>query len=147
MKTEYLHLRSGSALPACPLDRPYAAVVVLDEGVTEAWRAEVSTWLVDSGCVFMMAWGQDCSAWDDSVDTANIEAAGTGDIPEEQQVLTTWHSGEPLAQVFWFAQHAASHPSHEIERVLIIDVTKAARGPEVLRWFRKAVTFNQNDED
>jgi hypothetical protein len=43
----------------------------------------------------MMAWGRECSSWDDSVDWANIDKFGDSPIPDDECVVTTWHEDEP----------------------------------------------------
>ena len=75
---------------------PFRAVVAIEETVTQEWQSEVSRWLVESGCLYLMAWGNNCSSWDTSVDIANLEAFDYEDIPEVNFVMTTWHEDEPL---------------------------------------------------
>lgn len=96
--------------------------MVLQQPVSHEWRALVSAWLVRSGCLYMLAWGQDCSAWDDSVDWANVEAFEPAEIPDDQFVMTTWHDDQPLAEVFWFAEHCAHHPTVPLNVTLIVHV-------------------------
>jgi hypothetical protein len=86
----------------------------------------------------MMAWGRACSSWDDSVDEANLAAFDFGDIPDESFVMTTWHEGEPLEEVFWFAEHAAIHPMMELTRTIIVHITANAREVELLGAFQRA---------
>src|SRR3546814_2317896 len=69
---EYFHLRPGHSPPELH-GAPYRAVVIIEAPVTAEWRSLVSAWLVKSGCLYMMAWGPDCSLWDDSVDYARSE--------------------------------------------------------------------------
>lgn len=126
----YLHLPPDSDLP--PLDgQPFAAIVVIEADVTELWRCDVSRWLVEGGCRYMLAWGKGCGDWDDSVDEANEEAHAYDDIPDEAFVVTTWHDDEELEEVFWFAKHRAAHPSLQLDRVLIVHVAEAPREQEL----------------
>ncbi|MFN3932324.1 MAG: hypothetical protein ACK4JY_11300 [Brevundimonas sp.] len=122
MSVTYLHLPPGEEPPAIDALRPFKAVLVLDQAVSEEWQGRVSDWLVKSGCLYMMAWGTGCSSWDDSVDYANLSATDFGDMSDDQFVLTTWHDDEPLAATFWFAGHAAVHPTVPLSNVVIIDV-------------------------
>ena len=71
----------------------------------------------------MKAWGQDCSAWDDSVDHANLERFDYADIPEHARVMTTWHADESLAETFSFAVSCASLPDAELQHTLIVHVS------------------------
>lgn len=78
----YIHLRPGAALPAHAVPRPYRALVIIEDVVEPECRDTVSRWLVDTGCLSMSAWGRECSAWDDSVDQANLADFDFGDIPD-----------------------------------------------------------------
>lgn len=70
---EYLWLPPGAKPPerACS---PYRAIVAVEAAVEADWQAQVSDWLVRSGCRYMMAWGIECSGWDDAVDMATQPA-------------------------------------------------------------------------
>ena len=82
--------------------------------VNSEWRQTVSEWLVDQGCLYMMAHGDECSLWDDSVDIANLEAFDWNfdDIPEDKHVTTTWHENESLEEVFFSPRIALCHFHH-----------------------------------
>jgi hypothetical protein len=134
---EYLHLEPG-ATPS-PLDsRPFKAVVAVEADVSPQWQSLVSDWLVQSGCLYMMAWGQNCSSWDDSMDLANAKPFGLADIPEDQFVMTTWHSDEPLAEVFWFSKYTASHPTVDLDRTLLLHISPKRQEQEFLRSYDEA---------
>jgi hypothetical protein len=121
----YIHLAPGNPVPALGACAPFRAVVVVESRVTSEWQSTVSDWLVRSGCLYMMAWGLDCSSWDDSVDTSNAEAFDYGKIPDERFVVTTWHADEPLGEVFWFAKNCAFHPTIELSGTIIIRISPA----------------------
>ena len=118
----YVRVRDGNSLPDVSDLEPFKAIVIIEDGVTPAWQKTVSTWLVQSGCLFMMAWGHECSSWDDSVDYANLENVDYGDIPADQFVMTTWHADEALPEVFEFAKLHARHPKVELNDVLIVHI-------------------------
>lgn len=122
---KYVHLKPGADLPDVSRLRPFKAIVVVEESVTPEWQAKVSAWLISSGCLYMMAWGRECSSWDDSVDMANIEAFNCEDIPEISAVMTTWHENESLSEVFWFAKHSAEHPVLPLHNLVIVHVSAA----------------------
>ena len=96
---------------------------MIEESVTPEWQAQVSNWLVQSGCLFMMAWGKECSTWDNSVDFANLETFNFENIPDDKFVYTTWHEDEPLKEVFWFSKHSADHPEIEISSTLVLHIS------------------------
>lgn len=103
---------------------PWRVVVIAEMGVDPRWQAQVSTWMVRSGCLYMMAWGEDCSSWDDMVDWALIEEFHFEDIPEERFVMTTWHEGCALAEVFHFCKHSAFHHRIEIVRTVLLHIAQ-----------------------
>ena len=120
----YVHLAPGAPPPPLASQAPFYAILVIEEAVTPEWQAQVSAWLVQSGCLYMMAWGNGCSLWDDSVDMANLEAFDFGDIPANKDVMTTWHENEPLSEVFWFAKNSAFHPTVELEKTVILHISR-----------------------
>lgn len=92
----------------------------------------MSKWLVDADCLYMMAWGHECSLWDDAVDLANIDKFGLGEIPDRHFVMTTWHDRESLKEVFWFAKNSAfvADSSIEIAETLILHISRIEREQE-----------------
>jgi len=86
----------------------------------------------------MMAWGFNCSSWDDSVDIANIEQFKSADIPEDQFVMTTWHPDKPLSEAFWFCKNCASHPVVQLKRTVVIHVAGEEQEKELLTAYRDA---------
>ena len=97
-------------------------MVIVEMPVSPEWRDLASTWLVESGCRYMMAWGHECTLWDDSVDYANLKQFDYGDIPDDRFVMTTWHNNQPLSEGLWFAANAASHPDVALERLILIHI-------------------------
>jgi len=134
----YLQLPPGSALPALDHLAPFIAIVLSEEESSELWQAEVSRWLVASGCRYMLAWGKDCEAWHDMVEDAALEAFDYDEVPEEHTVLTTWHEDEEREEVFWFAKHRAAHPSHSFKATVILDISSASRKDEIEAEFAGA---------
>jgi hypothetical protein len=130
----YVRLSEGDTFPDLQHIRPLKAIVVVEENVSPEWRTSASEWLVEQGCLYMMAWGIDCSGWDDSVDWANIERFDYGDIPNEQFVLTTWHEREPLIEVFWFCRYAAMHDV-SLENAVIIHISRVNKAAEMVSLY------------
>lgn len=123
----YLQLQPGSELPEITHLKPFKCVVVVEEEVLPDEREAVSKWLVQSGCVFMMAWGKECSLWDDSVDIAKLAQFQYNEIPDESFVLTTWHEDETLKDVFWFAKHVAFHGEYENLNTLVLHISQTQK--------------------
>jgi len=121
---KYIYLAPEVELPEISYLEPFKAIVVVDSVVSSKWQAQVSSWLVDSGCRYMMAWGTDCSSWDDSVDFASLEAFNFQDTPEDRFVMTTWHSDDPLEEVFSYAKYSAQHPVLELKHLVIVHITQ-----------------------
>lgn len=111
--------------------------VVIQAAPSQCWQAVVSRWLVSGGCLYMIAWGEGCSSWDDSVDHANLEDWDYGDIPDKHLVMTIWHEHEPLCDALGFARVAAWHSDVDLQHCLLIDVGAAER-PELLRNYELA---------
>jgi hypothetical protein len=127
----YLQLPPGGAAPALDHLSPFLAIVLAEEEVTELWQAEISRWLVASGCRYLLAWGKDCEAWHDMVEDAALEAFDYEDVPEEHKVIATWHADEDREEVFWFARHRAAHPSHSFKATVILDISTRNRKDEI----------------
>ncbi len=135
---QYVQLRPGIDPPEKVVEAPFRAVVISEAVVSPEWRAKVSAWLVNNGCLYMCAWGTDCSEWDTSVDVANIEANCSVGISEDRFVMTTWHENEPLAEAFWFSKNSADHPSVAIRNTLLVHVAQVSREKELLALFTEA---------
>ncbi len=123
----YVRLASSSVLPDICSLRPFRAVVVVEDSVEANRQSEISKWLVESGCLYMMAWGNDCGSWDDSVDIANLEGFDDAEIPDDRFVMTTWHAEETIAEVFWFCKHSAFHPTIDISNDMILHLSPESR--------------------
>ena len=134
----YVHLLSAGALPQLARLGRFKAIVVVEDDVTPEWQATVSDWLVRSGCRYMMAWGRRASEWDDSVDHANLHRVGHGEIADDEFVMTTWHDKDSLEDTFWFATHAAMHPSLELNETCILHIALSAQPQEILQRFSNA---------
>lgn len=128
---QYLHLEPGATLPAL-VRQPTRVVVVLDQSVEPEWQHRVARWLVEVGCLYMLAWGRGCSSWDDAVDLANLEAFEYTDIPEESHAMTTWHADESLDECMWFAKNCSKHPVVHLERTIILHIGPTVREHELV---------------
>ncbi len=86
----------------------------------------------------MMAWGKECTLWDDSVVHANLKLFGYEDIPDDHFVMTTWHEAEPLSEVLWFAKHAAFHPTIALEHTLLLHISSRDESRGLLQKYADA---------
>ena len=129
---EYVRVWQGEELPRISHLRPFKDVVIIQSPPDEDWQDLASEWLVASGCLYMMAWGEGCSSWDDSVDWANLREWGYEEVPEEHHVMTTWHEDEPLEEVFWFACYAASNGEVAFGCTVLVDVGPEDRRAEMI---------------
>jgi hypothetical protein len=135
MNILYIQISPETNLPDISGINPYLAVLVIEEQVEPAWRETVSKWLVKSGCIYMMAWGIDCSDWDTSVDLANIEQFNFGGIPEDEFVMITWHKNETLKDVFWQAKYSAQHACVEFSNIVILHISNENKEQEYLALY------------
>ena len=130
----YIQLQPESALPDISRLAPFRCVVVVEDVPTSDWQTKVSCWLVRSGCLYMMAWGNGCSSWDDSVDMANLAEFNYEAIPEDRFVMTTWHKDDSMSEVFWFSKNCAHHADVDIQNTVILHISAVNRESD----FRKA---------
>lgn len=131
----YVMLAPETEPPEISALNPFRAVVIIERPVSAAWQARISDWLVRSGCLYMMAWGENCSAWDDSVDIANLEHFDYGDIPEDRDVMTTWHTKDSLDEVFLFAKHHASHPVIALQQIVLVHISTVCKELDLLKAY------------
>ncbi len=137
IEPQYIHLTPDASLEAIEIIAPFAAIVTIGAEVSHAWRHMVSEWLIEKGCLYMMAHGHECSLWDDSVDEANLEAHNWKRIPEEKSVTTTWHDDESIEEVFYFALNSLPfHPN--IKNVFIFDISSRQREHDIMAHYMAA---------
>jgi hypothetical protein len=138
MNVTYLQLKPGEELPELPKLKPYLAILVSEETAYAEWRDIVSKHLVRSGCIYMLAWGNECGAWEDAVDLANLEQFNFGEIPEDELVVTTGQKNETLKDVFEFAKNSAEHSCVEFSNTLILHICSQNKETELLIQYAEA---------
>jgi hypothetical protein len=137
MALDYLHLSPGDKPPLIE-HRPYRAVLIAEEAASRDWQNEVSSWLVESGCLYFIAWGVACEAWHDTVDWTVLETFDFGAIPDDRFVMTTWHDKEALSDALWFAGNAAYHPDIDLADTLIVHVAPEGRRAAILDLYAES---------
>ena len=135
---KYVQLTSSSDLPDISSLRPFKAVVIVEDAVPPDRQAAICRWLVDSGCVYMMAWGERCSTWGESAELANRAIFDSGEIPDDRVVITTWHADEPLKEVFWFSKYTAMHPCFPLDNTVLLHLSPLEREHELSAEFAGA---------
>jgi hypothetical protein len=134
----YLHLKPGadsSDISACS---PYVAIVMIEDDVTPEWRATISRWLVDTGCLYMIAWGKECALWDDVVDWCQLEKYDFGDYPEDSFLPTCWFEDYTLEEVFEFAKVHVAHPTVELRHTVLLHISACRNDDAILRAYADA---------
>lgn len=116
----------------------FKCLKLIEREVGEVYRNEVSKALVKAGCLFSLAWGIDCSAWDDSVDWAFLESYNYGDYPEDKFVMTTWHADETLEEVIAFAKHCTDYSEVKLEDILVLDFAHHERSELIEKLYLAA---------
>tara|TARA_R110002072_G_scaffold302737_1_gene488160 strand:+ start:88 stop:600 length:513 start_codon:yes stop_codon:yes gene_type:complete len=68
--------------------------------------SRVAEHLLESGCVYVCAWGTGCERVHDIFDET-IVGDGTQESPDAFHVFTSWHDDEPLDDAIWFFLRSA----------------------------------------
>ena len=139
MTIQYIQLYTDSKLPDILELKPFRSVLIIEDLVAEEWQLKVSDWLVASGCLYMMAWGKNCSSWDGSVDLANLKEFSNEEIPDDKLVMTTWHENEPLKDVYFFSKHSATHPEVKIDNTLLLHISRGNKEKDFLIDYERAM--------
>ncbi|WP_165390264.1 hypothetical protein [Thalassococcus sp. S3] len=105
----------------------FKCLVLIEREISNDYRNEVSAALVAAGCLYAVAWGLDCSMWDDAVDWAFLEHYNYGEQPEDRFVMTTWHDNETLEETVVFAKNCTKYSDVKLENILILDFTQQER--------------------
>lgn len=138
MDIKYFQLIPMDALPSISELKPFLAILVVDEQVGAEWRDKVSHWLVKSGCKYMLSWGKDRAAWNESVDLANIAQFQNGQIPEDELVLTSDQNELSLDHFFTEAKITATQDCSDFDHTLILHISMENKEKEVLTRFSGA---------
>ena len=139
MTIQYIQLYTDSKLPDILELKPFRSVLIIEDLVAEEWQLKESDWLVASGCLYMMAWGKNCSSWDGSVDLASLKEFSNEEIPDDKLVMTTWHENEPLKDVYFFSKHSATHPEVKIDNTLLLHISRGNKEKDFLIDYERAM--------
>ncbi len=106
---------------------PYVLVIAIyNDNVSNEWRNICSDWIVKSEqCYWALAWGYDCSLWDDALDWSNLEFCNYElQDDEDYQLMTTWHENETLEDVMEFAESVSINtlPEQNFYQIVILNI-------------------------
>ena len=112
--------------------------MTIEQPVSAQRQFEISRWLVDMGCCYLISCGEGCESWCDSVREENLKNLDVDNIHARDIVMTTSHFREPLRSVFWYAKNVASHPEFEQEDLLVIHLAERDRSTEYQAIYHKS---------
>lgn len=120
----YCFVEPGAELVIPVSMKAFRCLILIERDVSASDRNAISHRLVDAGCLYAMAWGTDCSLWDDSIDEANIEEFLPGGIPDDRFVITTSHNTDTLGDVIFFAKFNSiiGYNDQVLEELLVLDL-------------------------
>lgn len=101
--------------------KKFKCLILIEREVSREFQWEVSKALVEAGCLFSLAWGIDCTSWDDSVDCAFLEHYDYGEYPEDKFVMTTWHENQTLEETVEFAKTCTDYSEVTLDEILVLD--------------------------
>lgn len=116
----------------------FKCLILVEREIENDFRDDVSNLLVGSGCLYALAWGRNCSLWDDSIDYANLKEFNYGEIPEDKFVMTTWHENETLEDTIEFAKHCTDYSDVKLEDILVLDFGGQERGALIKGLYLRA---------
>jgi len=116
---EYCRL-SGSTEAGINDGGPFKCIAFIENGLSETRLETLAQSLVNEGCLYLMAAGQQAQQLIDHVGLCNHRAFPDRPIPDDLLIIATNHESEQLKDVFWFAQNTAMHPCHGLERLVVV---------------------------
>ncbi len=118
------------------VDAPYACLVYATEPVTGEEMAEISEWLISSGCKYAVCGGTDCSQWHDAIDMADIEK----DPSFAHTIMTSWHAEETVEDIVWFWLNLTNYDDFVFENYIALIIGQPG---DLERRIARAANENQ----
>lgn len=134
----YVNINEECVLPDISDYAPFKAVMTIEQPVSAQRQAEISRWLIDMGCRYLMSCGEGCESWCDSVREENLKNLDVDTMRARDIVMTTSHFREPLRSVFWYAKTVARHPEFTLEHFLVIHLAERDRSTEYQAIYQKS---------
>ncbi|MFN7054242.1 hypothetical protein [Hyphomonas sp.] len=82
-----------------------------------------------------MAWGKDCSKWEDDIDWASVLYEERNQGAGDNFLMTTAHADQPLSEVFWYSEFSAFDPEHDLATVPILHISDHDRKDYLIRMY------------
>lgn len=150
-KLVYFAVEKDSQLPDFNPEYRFKALVIIDRPIGEEVRFAWADWLVKNPCRYMLAWGFECTKWDDDVDdTVVMKTIELEDqnitlwqgIPlNDYHIMTTWHENQPLEEVIESCIRCDEYDEEKIEWTWIIDFYNPNNRLPVLEKFLTQNTY------
>ena len=134
---QYVQIMPAGDLPGV-VQSPCKVVLIVEAEIAADRRATICHWLLESGCLFLMAWGHDCADWAATMEQVNRAAHTTEEIPDDQLIITTAHADESLEQVFWFAKYTAMHPCASLESIVLVHLAGQSAEKDLVNILQRA---------
>jgi hypothetical protein len=135
---EYFLLTEHNDLPDIGHLAPFKVVLAIEDTVDRSRQNEVSNWLVEMGCKYVMICGSDCKSWEQPIRQANLDQVDIDNMGPQEFVMITTHEHERLRNVLWHAKKHARHTHVKINNILTIHIGSQNRSVEYLAMFEKA---------
>lgn len=135
---KYINIHRLTELPDLSGLAPFKAVLSIEEPVAEERQWEISTWLVEMGCRYVISRGEGCESWTASVRRANLEAFDIGGMNPSDFVMATDHRHESLKSVFWYAKKIAKHPEVDLGECVLLHLGGGDRSSEYQSIYHRA---------
>ena len=98
--------------------------------------------ILKANCKYLVAGGENCEEWHDETDIININLYPNFQVPESEDVMTTWHDNEPLKEVIWFALNNTNFDYYDFNKFLLIQIDAKFSNDEIKKivdeeWYWK----------
>ena len=110
-----LDIKKSQDLPAVlDIESPYFVCVLAwdTSSVSVEEVVEVAKKLLKAGAVYVCTWGVDCERVHDIFDEVSLDIGPP--YRDENLIMTTWHSNDPLEEAIWFALYN-TYPAEDYE--------------------------------
>ena len=134
---QYIQLGEQGELPEITDLGPFKVVLAVEDSVSRERQRQISRWLVEKGCVYVMICGSDRDSWQDSIRAANLEKVNLEDMQPQQFVMITQHPHERLRSVFRHARKYAHHTHVDAANIVTVHIANRNREVEYHNLFNK----------
>lgn len=127
IKISHYNLLANQAIHHGLPQQPYIVVIAIhNNNVSNDWRNKCSDWIVKSEqCYWALAWGHECSIWDDALDYSYLEFCNY-ELPDDDDytLMTTWHEDQTLEEVIEFAESIPvdTLPQQALYQIIVLNI-------------------------